>query len=84
MKRILACAALALSFASTSIAAPLNPGSVVFPGGADFADPVHGGAQLVINDNLIDFRLDPTPQFPLNDVGGNIQNRVTRRVTMAV
>lgn len=78
MKRIILGALFALGFGSATLAAPLNPGSVVFPTGTTFADPVHGGVQLITNDSLIDFRMDPTPAT-ITDLGGAIQNRVTER-----
>lgn len=70
-------AAMALSVGQ-AFAAPLAPGGVIFPTGTTAADPVHGGVQVVQNDNLIPFQLDPTPAIPLNNVGGMVQNRVTR------
>ncbi|MEM6308782.1 MAG: VPLPA-CTERM sorting domain-containing protein [Pseudomonadota bacterium] len=65
------------SVVGPALATPLAPGAVIFPTGVTFADPVHGGVQTVINDNLIGFSLDPTPITPLTTVGGNVQNRVT-------
>lgn len=61
----------------TAVAAPLVPGGVVFPVGTDATDPVHGGVQTVLNDNLLAFELDPIPMTPFTTVGGKIQNRVT-------
>lgn len=78
MKHVLLAAAFAISSAASAFAIPLGNGAVVFPGGVDFTDPVHGGIQIVVNDNLINFRMDPTPATPLTDVGGNVQNRVTQ------
>lgn len=78
MKSLILSAALAL-FSSAALAAPLLPDSVLNPVGTTAADPVHGGIQTVINDNLINFRMDPTPSTPFTDVGGQIQNRVTER-----
>ncbi len=55
----------------------LAPGGVINPTGTTFAaNPDLGG--LVINDNVLGFRMDPTPATPLMDVGGNVQNRVVR------
>lgn len=78
MKQILLSAALVVASTLPALAAPLGNGDVIFPTGTTFADPVHGGIQIVINDNLLNFRLDPTPASPLTDVGGAVQNRVTR------
>jgi hypothetical protein len=75
---VAACASFTLL--SAAVAAPLPAPGVVFPAGTDFTDPVHGGGQLIMNDNAITFRMDPTPASPLTDVGGRVQNRVTRQV----
>jgi hypothetical protein len=77
--KLFSLSALLVSAATALGAAPLLPGGVVFPTGQTFADPVHGGGQLIVNDELIGFRMDPTPATPLTDVGGQLQNRVTRR-----
>lgn len=77
MRAFFIAATLAV-FGSQALAAPLNPGTVVMPAGTDFTDPVHGGVQLVVNDNLIGFSLDPTPGSALTAVSGQIQNRVTQ------
>ena len=63
--------------ATAATAIPIGLNEVVFPSGVDSTDAVHGGVQLVLNDNLIQFRLDPTPETPLTDMGGQVQNRVT-------
>lgn len=70
-------AVIALVLTNAVSAAALAPGGLIFPVGTDFTDPVHGGVSIVINDNLIDFRMDPTPITPLSDIGGHVQNRVT-------
>lgn len=69
--------ALFLMGLGQALAVPLLPGGVIVPTGTTAADPVHGGVQIVQNDNLIPFRIDPTPVTPLTDTGGNVQNRVT-------
>lgn len=76
MKHFLIAATLAV-FGTAAGAIPLAPGTVVFPTGTTAVDPVHGGLQTVINDNLIDFTMDPDPGTPLTVVGGALQNRVT-------
>ena len=60
-----------------AFSAPVAPGAVIFPTGTSFvADSELGG--LVVNDDLLNFRMDPTPATPLTDVGGRVQNRVVR------
>ena len=68
------CGAL-LFIATPVLSLSLAPGGVIFPSGTTFAaDPEQGG--VVQNDNLLNFRMDPTPGTPLTDVGGAVQNRV--------
>ena len=63
-------AALVITTAAT--AAPLLPGSVIFPvGDTSVTAPSTNG--VVQNDNLIPFSFDITP---FTNVGGNVQNRV--------
>ena len=58
-----------------ALAIPLAPNSVIFPGGATFT-PANSG--LVIQDELLTFRMDATPATPLTDMGGTVQNRVVQ------
>lgn len=62
----------ALMFSTTVNAAPLLPGSVIFPTG-DTVATAPATAGVVQNDNLISFSFDITP---FTHVGGNVQNRV--------
>lgn len=79
MKRLAFAAAFAVhAIASSAMAATLLPGGVINPVGTTVADPIHGGGQVVLNDNLLGFAIDPSPTTPFTDVGGNLQNRVTR------
>jgi len=59
----------------SAMGATLLPDEVIFPTGVTFT-PENSG--LVINDNMIQYRMDPTPITPFTDVGGNVQNRVMR------
>lgn len=60
-----------------ALAAPLLPGDSIGLSGVTFIDSVHGGTTPVVNDGLIEFRIDPTPTTFFTDTGGNVQNRVT-------
>ena len=73
-RTVIVCALMA---AAPAWAAPLAPGGIINPTGTTAADPVHGGIQTVINDNLIQFGIDPTPATPLTLMNGFVQNRVT-------
>lgn len=74
LTRILTTTAFVVA-AHAANAVVLAPGGVAFTTGTTAAaDPTL--AATVINDNLIDFRYNPSPATPLTDVGGNVQNRV--------
>ena len=69
-----------LGLISSASALPLAPGAVIFPTGTtSAANPDLAGVNQ--NDNLIQFRMDPTPGTPFTDVGGNVQNRVTENAS---
>ncbi|MEP1698792.1 MAG: VPLPA-CTERM sorting domain-containing protein [Paracoccaceae bacterium] len=68
---------LTLLLSSPALAATLMPGEVVFLFGTTaVADPDLTGVEL--NDNILPFRIDPNPATPFTDIGGVVQNRVTR------
>lgn len=70
-------AALSISLGAGH-AATLAPGGVVNPvAQVNFADLVHGGTQAVVEDGLLPFFINPSPDNILGN-GGAVQNRVTR------